>query len=163
MAKQIKAAVVAAVVVFAIATGLGALGVNAFLTTTGKIAFHAVRAMALNAFIGTLAAGVIGKMTSKGINASAENFGTKVTTKSAVAPRQIIYGTARVGGIMTQINTTGTDNNKLSMFIVESFYSVNYENVNYFIKYSTPDCKYLLFLLDFFIFRLKPKQYKKTI
>lgn len=125
MAKQIKAAVVAAVVVFAIATGLGALGVNAFLTTTGKIAFHAVRAMALNAFIGTLAAGVIGKMTSKGINASAENFGTKVTTKSAVAPRQIIYGTARVGGIMTQINTTGTDNNKLSMFIVVAGHTVH--------------------------------------
>ena len=39
--------------------------------------------------------------------------------------------------------------------IAEVFY-----NVNYSIKNSTVDCKYLLFLQDFF-FRLKPKQYKK--
>ena len=32
--------------------------------------------------------------------------------------------------------------------------------VKYSVKYSTVDCKYLLFLQDFF-FRLKPKQYKK--
>ena len=32
--------------------------------------------------------------------------------------------------------------------------------VKYLVKYSTVDCKYLLFLQDFF-FRLKPKQYKK--
>ena len=44
----------------------------------------------------------------------------------------------------------------------ESFYSINYvnENVNYSVKYSTVDCKYLLFLQEFF-FRLKPKKYKK--
>ena len=35
------------------------------------------------------------------------------------------------------------------------FYSVKYS-----VRYSTVDCKYLLFLQDFF-FRLKPKQYKK--
>ena len=28
--------------------------------------------------------------------------------------------------------------------IVESFYSVNYVNINYFVKYSTADCTYLL-------------------
>ena len=44
--------------------------------------------------------------------------------------------------------------------LVDSFYYVNYVNVNYSVKYSTFDCKYLLFLQDFF-FRLKPKQYKK--
>ena len=33
--------------------------------------------------------------------------------------------------------------------------------VKYSIKYSTVDCKYLLFLQDFF-FRLKPKQYKNA-
>ena len=42
----------------------------------------------------------------------------------------------------------------------EVFYNVNYVNVNYSVKNSTVDCKYLLFLQDFF-FRLKPKQYKK--
>ena len=45
--------------------------------------------------------------------------------------------------------------------LVKSFYSVNYVNVNYSVKYSTVDCKYLLFLQDFF-FRLKPKQYKNA-
>ena len=33
--------------------------------------------------------------------------------------------------------------------------------VNYSFKYSTVDCQYLLFLQDFFFFRLKPKQFKK--
>ncbi len=124
MAKQVKAAIVAAVVVFAITTGLGFVGAKLGLSmgglasAEGAIVFSAVKAMTLNAFIGTLAAGVIGKMTSKGIEASRDNFGTKVTTKSATAPRQVIYGECRVGGTMTQINTTGTDNNKLSMFVV---------------------------------------------
>ena len=45
-------------------------------------------------------------------------------------------------------------------FLAEVFYNVNYVNVNYSVKNSTVDCKYLLFLQDFF-FRLKPKQYKK--
>ena len=33
--------------------------------------------------------------------------------------------------------------------------------VKYSVKYSTVDCKYLLFLQDFF-FKLKPKQYKNA-
>ena len=44
--------------------------------------------------------------------------------------------------------------------VAEVFYNVNYVIVNYSVKNSTVDCKYLLFLQDFF-FRLKPKQYKK--
>ena len=44
--------------------------------------------------------------------------------------------------------------------IAEVFYYVNYVNVNYSVNNSTVDCKYLLFLQDFFC-RLKPKQYKK--
>ena len=34
--------------------------------------------------------------------------------------------------------------------LVESFYSVNYVNVNYSLKYSTVHCKYLLFLHNLF-------------
>ena len=49
----------------------------------------------------------------------------------------------------------------ISNTIVESFYSVNYVNVNYSVKYSIVDCKYLLFLQGLF-FRLKPKQYKNA-
>ena len=44
--------------------------------------------------------------------------------------------------------------------LAEVFYYINYANVNYFVKNSTVDCKYLLLLQDFF-FGLKPKQYKK--
>ena len=43
---------------------------------------------------------------------------------------------------------------------VDVFYNVNNVNVNHSVKKSTVDCKYLLFLQDFFL-RLKPKQYKK--
>ena len=46
----------------------------------------------------------------------------------------------------------------LPQYLVESVSSVNYVSVNYSVKYSTADCKYLLFLPDFF-FRLKTKQY----
>ena len=42
---------------------------------------------------------------------------------------------------------------------VETFCSINYVNVNYSVKYSNVDCKYLLFL-HYFYLRLKPKQYK---
>ena len=40
------------------------------------------------------------------------------------------------------------------------FYNVNYVNVNYSVKNSTVDCEYLLFF-HHFLFRLKPKQFKK--
>ena len=49
---------------------------------------------------------------------------------------------------------------KYWLCIAEVFYYVNYVSVNFSVKNSTIDCKYLLFLQDFFI-RLKPKQYKK--
>ena len=44
--------------------------------------------------------------------------------------------------------------------IAESFYSVTQIwIIKYSVKYSIVDCRYLLFLQDFFV-RLKPKQYK---
>ena len=51
-------------------------------------------------------------------------------------------------------------NKIISRKIAEVFYDVNYVNVNYSVKNSTVDCKYLFFLQDFF-FRTKPKLYKK--
>ena len=44
--------------------------------------------MAVMTFGTTLLGGVIGKMTSKGINATGDNFGTKFSARSAIAPRQ---------------------------------------------------------------------------
>ena len=40
-------------------------------------------------------------------------------------------------------------------FLVKSFYSFNYVNVNYSIKYSTVDYKYLLFLQGLFLCSVK--------
>ena len=42
------------------------------------------------------------------------------------------------------------------------FYSVNYVNVNYCVKYSTIDSKYLLFLQDSF-FKLKPIIWREIV
>ena len=46
--------------------------------------------------------------------------------------------------------------------LAEVFYNVNYANVNYSVKNSTVDCncKYLLFLQDFFL-QIKTKTVKK--
>ena len=45
--------------------------------------------------------------------------------------------------------------------IPEVFYNINYVDVNYSVKNSTVDCKYLRFLQDFF-FRLKPNSTKNA-
>ena len=112
MAKQIKAAVVAAFVVFVVAaTGGAAIG------SLGTFALGTASTMALMTFGTTLLGGLIGKMTSKGLDASAGNFGTKFATREAIAPRQLIYGQARVGGTIVHMETTGTDNFLLHMVI----------------------------------------------
>ena len=130
MAKQIKAAVVAAFVVFVVATtgGFGA-SFTAF-GTTGAAALAAV------SFATNLLMGVIAKMTSKGINATGGNFGSKFATRAPLAPRQIVYGQARIGGTMVHIETTGTDNYLLHMVIalagheIESLETLRLNDIN---------------------------------
>ena len=112
MAKQIKAAVVAALVVFVVAVTGGA-AIGAF----GTFAIGTATTMAVMTFGTTLLGGLIGKMNSKGIEASAGNFGTKFANREAIAPRQIIYGQARVGGTIVHMETSGTDNYLLHMVI----------------------------------------------
>lgn len=111
MAKQIKAAVVAALVVFVtyITFGIGTGVVIGGLSVAASAA--------VLTFATTLLSGVIGKMTSKGLDASADNFGTKFATREAIAPRQLIYGQARVGGTIVHMETSGTDNFLLHMVI----------------------------------------------
>ena len=65
------------------------------------------------AFVGSALQGVF----SKGTDSSSGNYGTKFANRSAIAPRQIVYGECRVGGVITNIRTSGTDNNKLHMII----------------------------------------------
>ncbi|MAO22836.1 MAG: hypothetical protein CMJ25_18965 [Phycisphaerae bacterium] len=116
MAKAVKAAVTIFVVTFAVMSGaifvFGTAGVGGAAATLFGVT--AMEMAALSA-ISTL----VGGLMSKGIKATAsENFGNKVATRTATAPRQIIYGKARVGGTITHIETSGTDNYKLSMIVV---------------------------------------------
>ena len=112
MAKAIKNALTAAFVVFLAATGT----IHFF----GAAALGGATALGMAAltFGMTLVSSVIGGMTSKGINASQQNFGTKFAARGATVPRQLIYGKCRVGGTIVHLETTGTDNYLLHMVVV---------------------------------------------
>ena len=116
MAKAIKAALFVAIAVFipaAIIQGGAMVGMAA----GGAFASTAL-GMAAMAFGTTLITSVIGGMTSKGINATAGNFGTKFSSRAPTAPRQLIYGKCRVGGTIVHLETTGTDNYLLHAVVV---------------------------------------------
>ena len=129
MAKQIKQALTAALLVYiAIQTGA--------YFEIGSLAAGQAAGMAYVTFATTLGASVIGKMTSKGIDASAGNFGSKFATRAPLAPRQIVYGECRVGGTMVHIETTGTDNYLLHMVVaiagheIESLETLRLNDIN---------------------------------
>ncbi len=116
---MVKKAVIGALVVFAVvATGGAALSIAGF-----TVAYAAK--MAALSFLGSMAMGGIAALTGKPSAQAAENFGTKVAGRGSAMPRQIIYGQCRVGGTITQMHTTGTDNVKLSIFIVLSGHAIN--------------------------------------
>jgi hypothetical protein len=54
--------------------------------------------------------------------------------------------------VINQAHLSFSEANKKFKYniLAEVFYNVNYINVNYSVKNSTVDCKYLLFLQDFF-------------
>jgi hypothetical protein len=124
MAKAVKAGLIAAAITgIIIASGGGALvaapAMFGFLagSTGAAIAFAATMA-----FVSTGISMMTAKKLPSGLS---NNFGTKVSTKDANAPRQIIYGECRVGGTFTQIETSGTDNSVLHLFIVLAGHSIN--------------------------------------
>ena len=112
MAKHVKAALTAAFVIFLVATGT----IHFF----GPAALGGITApvMAAMTFGTTLLTSVIGGMTTKGINATGGNFGTKFAARAPTAPRQLVYGKCRVGGTTVHLETTGTDNYLLHMVVV---------------------------------------------
>ncbi len=125
MSKVIKAAVTAAVVVFATVTVLASGGTLAPIFQGGWAASLGIAAQyALATFATTLISGAVGMMTSKGIDATGENFGTKVSNRNPIAPRQIIYGQARVGGTIVHMETSGTDNYLLHLVIAVAGHEV---------------------------------------
>ena len=117
MAKVIKAAIIAVVVVVITVAAVIQFGPAGVLVTQGMWGAAAVT-MYLTAFVGTLVAGGIGMLSSKGMGASGANFGTKVSAKAGAAPRQLIYGTTRVGGTIVKMDTRGSSGNILCMSIV---------------------------------------------
>jgi hypothetical protein len=129
MAKAIRSAITAAFVTFVAFTIMGPAGLALNLSVTAATA-------ATVSFVTTLVASVIGKMTSKGLNASSGNFGTKFATRAPLAPRQIVYGECRVGGTIVHMETTGTDNYLLHMVVaiagheIESLESLRLNDIN---------------------------------
>lgn len=111
MAKAIKTAIVATFVVIGGAFIAGFIGGTALTVATAKT-------LAAYTFATTLVASVVGKMTSKGIDASSGNFGTKFANRAPIAPRQIVYGECRVGGTIVHMETAGVDNHMLHMIVV---------------------------------------------
>lgn len=110
MAKQIRTALVAAFIIFVVVATGGILAPTAFAGLSAT-------AMAAVTFGTTLLSSLIGGMSSKGINASAGNFGSKFATRAPLAPRQIVYGKCRIGGTLVHMETSGTDNYLLHMVV----------------------------------------------
>ena len=106
MAKPLKNALKAFAFTFVVVLGAGLLP---FVTTGATMALTSAAITA----VGTL----LGGLLSKGVEASRDNFGTKVSTRNATAPRQIVYGQCRVGGTITHIETLGSENEKLTMVV----------------------------------------------
>ena len=122
MAKAVKAALFVAIAVF-IPAALIQGGALVGMAAGGAFASTAL-GMAAMAFGTTLITSVIGGMTSKGLNASGANFGTKFAARAPTAPRQIIYGKCRVGGTIVHLETTGTDNFLLHAVVVLSGHEI---------------------------------------
>ena len=123
MAKAIKTALIAAAVTFVTILVLGpaqggfAIFGNALGGTAAAGAKLALQYAILTA-AGTLVASGIGMLSSRGVEATRGNFGTKLTGRSAQAPRQVIYGETRVGGTIAKMTTSGTDNSILNLAII---------------------------------------------
>ena len=110
MSKSIKNAVVSAFVTFVSFTVLGPAG---FALNLGVSAATA----ATVTFVTTLVASVIGGLSTKGVDASSGNFGTKFASRSSAAARQVVYGECRVGGTILYMQAGGTDNHMLHMIV----------------------------------------------
>ena len=128
MAKAIKTAIIATVVAVATIYTAGAilsvLPGAAAAAAAASLAGVKLLSVAALTFTSTLIASGVGMLMNKGIGGNRANFGTKTTSRQPIAPRQIIYGKARVGGAITHLEVTGSDNQFLSMVVVISGHAV---------------------------------------
>ena len=114
MAKVIKAALIAAITVALVVVTFGLAGPAGMALFAGNAALQ----YAAITFVGSVIAGGIGMLTSRGIEATSQNFGTKITGTGAQVPRQIVYGETRIAGTIVKMRTSGNKNNTLNMGIV---------------------------------------------
>ena len=121
MAKAIKNALIAAAVVLAVAVALQ-LPLSLALVSGGTLTATGMAAMTFGT---TLLSGIIAGSISAASPTVTDNMGTKLTTMSPVAPRQIIYGTTRVGGTILHMETSGTDNFKLHIVAAIAGHEIN--------------------------------------
>ena len=110
MSKAIKAAVKIFAITFVVVTALAAI--PALSGTMLAVEGAALGMAALSAGM-TLVQGLF----TKDVDAVAENFGSKLAGRAPTAARPIIYGEARIGGTITHMQTSGTDNHKLGLII----------------------------------------------
>ena len=122
MAKALKAAITAALIIFVVAGAVMTGGWTLALTGAGGALTAA--GMAAITFATTMITGLIAG-TPKGMDAFRDNFGQKTTARSPTAPRQIIYGKTRAGGIVLHMETSGTDNNKLHMIVAVAGHQIH--------------------------------------
>ena len=122
MSKAVKAAIVTAIIVgVAVVIGPGIVPAGfAFGSLAGPAAF-----VAFSATMAFVTTGLQIMMAPSIPSATNQNFGTKVSTRSANAPRKIVYGQCRVGGTITHIETTGTTNDVLHLFIAVAGHTIN--------------------------------------
>lgn len=113
MAKVVKAAVVVA----AVATGVGLL-TGAVAAGAGFAGFAAGTAGAYfaTAFVSSVVLGAVSSALAKSPSEVSVTSGTTVTSRQALAPHRIVYGRTRVGGTIAYMQAT--DSNKYLHMIV---------------------------------------------
>ena len=120
--KAIKTAIIAAVITYLTIQTMGLFPGNLLAPMLAAGSFATVGAaatfMATVTFVGTLIASGVGMLTSRGVDASRDNFGAKLAGKGAAVPRQLIYGQCRVGGTIVKMETSGEDFQILHLAIV---------------------------------------------
>ena len=124
MGKHVKAALLVAIAVFIPAAIAAGFSSTMTVFAAGGTFLSSAVGMAALSFGTTLVSSLIGGMTSKGLNASGANFGSKFAARAPTAPRQLIYGKCRVGGTIVHMETTGTDNFLLHAVVVLSGHEI---------------------------------------
>lgn len=118
MSDAVKAALVAAAIAGIIVAFPGSAAFVSSFSGLFGLGSAAASFVAFSAVMAFATTGLNMMLAPDPPEVATSNFGTKTSTRDANAPRQIVYGRTRIGGTITQMESTGADNNRLSLFIV---------------------------------------------